>query len=101
MDGSPIYLSVGGIEPRKNSLKLLQAFAEVLADYPEAPLAIAGGATLFDYQPYRDEFFALAEHLGVPIGKSLILPGVIKTTLPLRVSMLFRTYAIRSLKRHL
>ncbi|MBW4548395.1 MAG: MSMEG_0565 family glycosyltransferase [Symplocastrum torsivum CPER-KK1] len=77
LDGSPIYLSVGGIEPRKNSIKLLQAFAEVLADYPQAQLAIAGGATLFDYQPYRDEFFALAQRLGVPIGKSLILPGVI------------------------
>jgi glycosyltransferase-like protein len=77
LDGSPIYLSVGGIEPRKNSIKLLQAFAEVLADYPQAQLAIAGGATLFDYQPYRDEFFALAQRLGVPIGKSLMLPGVI------------------------
>jgi glycosyltransferase-like protein len=77
LDGSPIYLSVGGIEPRKNSIKLLQAFAEVLVDYSEAQLAIAGGATLFDYQPYRDEFFALAQRLGVPIGKSLILPGVI------------------------
>ena len=77
LDGSPIYLSVGGIEPRKNSIKLLQAFAEVLVDYPEAQLAIAGGATLFDYQAYRDEFFALAQRLGVPIGKSLILPGVI------------------------
>ena len=77
LDGSPIYLSVGGIEPRKNSIKLLQAFSQVLADYPEAQLAIAGGATVFDYQAYRDEFFALAEHLGVPIGKSLILPGVI------------------------
>ncbi len=77
LDGSPIYLTVGGIEPRKNSIKLLQAFAQVLADYPQAQLAIAGGATLFDYQPYRDEFFALAQRLGVPIGKSLILPGVI------------------------
>ena len=77
LDGSPIYLTVGGIEPRKNSIKLLQAFAEVLADYPQAQLVIAGGATLFDYQAYRDEFFALADHLGVPIGKSLILPGVI------------------------
>ena len=77
LDGSPIYLSVGGIEPRKNSIKLLQAFAEVLADYPQAQLVIAGGATLFDYQAYRDEFFALADHLGVHIGKSLILPGVI------------------------
>jgi len=77
LEGWPIYLTVGGIEPRKNSLVLLQAFTEVLAQYPQAQLVIAGGATLFDYQAYRDEFFATAQMAGVPIGKSLILPGVI------------------------
>jgi glycosyltransferase-like protein len=75
--GTPIYLTVGGIEPRKNSIRLLEAFAEILADYPSAQFAIAGGATVFDYQEYRNEFFALADRLGVPIGESLILPGVI------------------------
>jgi glycosyltransferase-like protein len=79
LDGQPIYLTVGGIEPRKNSIALLQAFAQVLTHYPDAQLVIAGGATLFDYQPYRDQFFQLAERLGVTIAKSLILPGVIPT----------------------
>jgi glycosyltransferase-like protein len=77
LNGQPIYLTVGGIEPRKNSIALLQAFAQVLTHYPNAQLVIAGGATLFDYQPYRDEFFQVAETLGVAIAKSLILPGVI------------------------
>lgn len=77
LTGSPIYLSVGGIEPRKNSLNLLQAFAMVLQDQPTAQWVIAGGATLFDYQPYRDEFFVLANQLGVVVGESLILPGVL------------------------
>lgn len=77
LQGSPIYLTVGGIEPRKNSLRLLQAFRQVLEDYPNAQLVIAGGATLFDYQPYRDEFFALAHDLGIQLGRSLILPGVL------------------------
>lgn len=77
LTGSPIYLTVGGIEPRKNSLRLLQAFAQVLRSYPAAQLVIAGGATLFDYQPYRDEFFAAVKTLGVEVGTSLILPGVI------------------------
>jgi glycosyltransferase-like protein len=75
--GTPIYLTVGGIEPRKNSIRLLEAFATVLADYPDAQFAIAGGATLFDYQAYRDEFFTLAERLGITVGQSLLLPGVI------------------------
>ncbi|MFE4105071.1 MSMEG_0565 family glycosyltransferase [Almyronema epifaneia] len=73
----PIFLTVGGIEPRKNSIGLLQAFAQVLAQVPTAQLVIAGGATLFDYQPYRQQFFHLAEQLGLAVGKSLILPGVI------------------------
>ncbi|MBD1915943.1 MULTISPECIES: MSMEG_0565 family glycosyltransferase [Cyanophyceae] len=81
LTGSPIYLTIGGIEPRKNSLRLLEAFAQVLTTYPEAQLVIAGGATLFDYEPYRQEFFALAEHLaqqhGPLVGKSVILAGVI------------------------
>ncbi|WNZ26963.1 MSMEG_0565 family glycosyltransferase [Leptolyngbya sp. NK1-12] len=77
LTGYPIYLTVGGIEPRKNSIRLLQAFAQVLSVYPEAQLVIAGGATLFDYQPYRDQFFAEVERLGVSVGSSLILPGVI------------------------
>jgi glycosyltransferase-like protein len=75
--GSPIYLTVGGIEPRKNSMILLEAFAQLLSHQPHAQLVIAGGATLFDYQSYRDEFFALVQELNIEIGRSLILPGVI------------------------
>ncbi|PSR16936.1 MSMEG_0565 family glycosyltransferase [filamentous cyanobacterium CCP3] len=81
LTGSPIYLTVGGIEPRKNSLRLLEAFAQVLSHHPQAQLVIAGGSTLFDYEPYRRSFFALATALeqdhGPLIGKSVILPGVI------------------------
>jgi len=77
LNGSPIYLTVGGIEPRKNSLNLLRAFKQVLQAQPQAQLVIAGGATLFDYQPYRAEFFALAEQLEIELGRSLILLGVI------------------------
>ncbi len=75
--GSPVYLTVGGIEPRKNSQRLLQAFAQVLQNFPQAQLVIAGGATLFDYQDYRDQFFQWVEQFGVAVGTSLILPGVI------------------------
>lgn len=78
LQGSPIYLTVGGIEPRKNSICLLQGFSLILQEYPHAQLIIAGGATLFDYQSYRDQFFALADELKIEIGHSLILPGVIQ-----------------------
>ncbi len=73
----PIFLNVGGIEPRKNSIALLQAFAKVRSQFPTAQLIIAGGATLFDYQPYRDSFFELARQLVIVPSESLILPGVL------------------------
>jgi glycosyltransferase-like protein len=74
--GNPVYLTIGGIEPRKNSLKLLEAFIEVLNIHPQAQLIIAGGETLFDYEPYRLKFFQLAQRNKIKIGESLILPGV-------------------------
>lgn len=77
LTGAPVYLTVGGIEPRKNSIALLQAFSRVLNHIPNAQLVIAGGATLFDYQPYRDQFFEQTNQLQMKIGQSLILPGVI------------------------
>ncbi|GAB4369196.1 MAG: MSMEG_0565 family glycosyltransferase [Elainellaceae cyanobacterium] len=88
LTGNPVYLTVGGIEPRKNSIGLLQAFAQVLVDFPQAQLVIAGGATLFDYQPYRDAFFAKAEQLGIAIGQALVLPGVIADA---NMPVLYRT----------
>ncbi|MBW4582706.1 MAG: MSMEG_0565 family glycosyltransferase [Tildeniella nuda ZEHNDER 1965/U140] len=72
-----IYLTVGGIEPRKNSIALLQAFSQILIQQPQAQLVVAGGATLFDYQDYRREFFALVKELEIRVGESLLLPGVI------------------------
>jgi len=75
--GSPVYLTIGGIEPRKNSLKLFEAFIEVLKVHPQAQLIIAGGETLFDYEPYRLKFFNLAQDYDIEIGESLILPGVL------------------------
>jgi glycosyltransferase-like protein len=77
LTGSPRYLTVGGIEPRKNSLRLLEAFAQVLAQQPQAQLIIAGGATLFDYRPYREQFFQRVTELGIEVGQSLVLPGVV------------------------
>jgi len=73
--GSPVYLTVGGIEPRKNSVRLLEAFALVRRQQPGAQLVIAGGATLFDYQDYREQFMANSRRYG--LGDSIVLPGVI------------------------
>jgi len=56
-------LTVGGIEPRKGSLELLEAAA--LLDVPGMRLVIAGGETLFDYRAYRVAWEARAAELGI------------------------------------
>jgi glycosyltransferase-like protein len=60
-------LTVGGIEPRKGSLTLLDGFAALRDLVPERDplLLIAGGMTLFDYRHERERFDALADELGV------------------------------------
>jgi glycosyltransferase-like protein len=60
-------LTVGGIEPRKGSLTLLEGFAALRDLVPERDplLLIAGGMTLFDYRHERERFHALAGELGV------------------------------------
>jgi glycosyltransferase-like protein len=60
-------LTVGGIEPRKGSLTLLEGFARLRAQAPELDplLLIVGGATLFDYRDEIDRFAARARDLGV------------------------------------
>jgi glycosyltransferase-like protein len=59
----PYVLTVGGIEPRKGSIELLEAYASL--GRPEVALVIAGGETLFDYRPYRALWEARAAELGV------------------------------------
>ncbi|MDQ2882570.1 MAG: MSMEG_0565 family glycosyltransferase [Actinomycetota bacterium] len=58
-------LTVGGIEPRKGSLELLEAYALLRARMPDVQLVIAGGETLFDYQDYRASWEKRAAELGV------------------------------------
>lgn len=58
-------LTVGGIEPRKGSMDLLDAYAKLRTDLPDLRLVIAGGETLFDYREYRAEWAARAQRLGV------------------------------------
>ena len=66
-DGHLTVLGVGGIEPRKGSLTLLDAFARLIALLPERNplLVLAGGATLFDHRHEVDLFRARLAELGL------------------------------------
>lgn len=55
-------LAVGGIEPRKGSLELLESYARLGGG---VRLVIAGGDTLFDYRDYRAEWELRAAALDV------------------------------------
>ena len=73
IEGSPVVLAVGGIEARKNTLNLLDAFVELRNRHPKAQLVIAGGASLLDHNAYARAF---ADRLADPdIARSVLVTG--------------------------
>ncbi len=58
-------LAVGGIEPRKGTLDLLEAYSLLRAEQPDVRLVLAGGETLFDHRAYRAAFDVRAAELDV------------------------------------
>jgi glycosyltransferase-like protein len=74
-DGNaPVFLVVGGIESRKNTLAILQAFIRILEMFPMAQLVIAGGASLLDHGAYQHEFAERLQRSGIETGpgKSIV-----------------------------
>lgn len=56
LPAGPLFLSIGGVEARKNTIGILDAFRQLRSVKPEAQLVIAGGASLLDHSGYQDEF---------------------------------------------
>jgi glycosyltransferase-like protein len=77
IDGGPVVLAVGGIEARKNTLALLDAFASMRRNVPQAQLVIAGGASLLDHDAYTSRLLQRAGELGLSIGphESVVVTG--------------------------
>lgn len=76
----PTVLTVGGIEPRKGSLELLEAVARMRT--PGVELVVAGGETVFDHRDYRAAWERRAAELGVvPVVLGTVpdgdLPGIV------------------------
>ena len=71
----PVFLAVGGIEARKNTIAILLAFERIHASHPNARLVVAGGASLLDHSAARAAFNAILEPSQA--RRAVILPGVI------------------------
>jgi glycosyltransferase-like protein len=59
-----IFLAIGGVEERKNTVRLLQAFQTVRMQIPASRLVIAGGASLLDHGAYQAQFAGILSHAG-------------------------------------
>ena len=77
--GAPFVLAVGGIEPRKGTIDLLEAVARLRTEVEGVELVIAGGETLFDYRDYRATFDERAAALGI---EPIVLGRVAHDELP-------------------
>jgi glycosyltransferase-like protein len=72
----PVFLAIGGVEERKNTLRILEAFAQLVAIRPDAELVIAGGASLLDHSDYQQAFAGRLTRMG-PAAASVHRLGVI------------------------
>jgi glycosyltransferase-like protein len=74
LGGGPILLAIGGIEERKNSLRILQAFARLRGQYENAQLIVVGGASLLDHSDYQRAFHGALSARKLP-ENSIIITG--------------------------
>ena len=76
--GRFLFLTVGGIEPRKGSLELVEALAMVRTVVSPPPLlAVVGGHSFQDHRSYRQRVQDRAAGLGVPVGEAVMLLGTV------------------------
>ena len=73
-----VFLSVGGIEPRKGSVFLLEAMAVLAKEMEPAPaLLVIGGHSFQDYRAYREEALGMLPGLGLELDRDVFLLGTV------------------------
>lgn len=79
VEGRAVLLTVGGIEPRKNTVTILRALPLIIealgADGRRPKWLIAGGASFFDHRGYREQFFEEVNALGLREGDDFTVLG--------------------------
>lgn len=77
-DGRFLFLTVGGIEPRKGSLQLMEAMGSLKAHLDPPPmLVVVGGHSFQDHTPYREAALARAEAVGLEQGRDVVILGTV------------------------
>lgn len=76
LSGSPVLLCIGGVEERKNSIRIFEAFRQLRAIHPSAQLVIAGGASVLDHRTYHRQFQTALDNSGLP-SSAVIHAGVL------------------------
>jgi glycosyltransferase-like protein len=73
-----LFLTVGGIEPRKGSAELIEAMGALRRTLDPPPvLAVVGGHSFQDYAAYRERVLARADALGLEFGSDVVLLGTV------------------------
>ncbi len=77
--GAPVFLSVGGIEARKNTVRLLDAFIALREQMPNAQWVIVGGASLLNHDACVAAFNARLADSGLTIGpgQDIVVTGTV------------------------
>jgi glycosyltransferase-like protein len=73
----PVVLAVGGVEERKNTMRILRAFVRVHEEFADARLWILGGATVLDHGAYRAAFDRELESLPPEVRAAVTPIGVV------------------------
>ncbi len=72
-----LFLTVGGIEPRKGSAFLVDAMGRRKAAGSHAVTAVIGGHSFQDYREYREGVFASLDAHGLAVDDDLVLLGTV------------------------
>jgi glycosyltransferase-like protein len=80
--GVPVFLSVGGVEARKNTIRILEAFAIARRTWPRSRLVIAGGASLLDHGSYQAAFTRALDASRLPRGAVAVMGRVPQRLMP-------------------
>jgi glycosyltransferase-like protein len=73
-----LFMTVGGIEPRKGTMEMIEALGELKASMEVPPmLAIVGGHSFQDHRAYRTAAIARAEQLGVSLESDIVQLGTV------------------------